>query len=42
MAKEPKTLNKENPLLRALSRWENEGGRTDAEVLGSGGHQPLE
>ena len=31
MAKEPKTSNKETPLLRALSRWENEGGRTDAD-----------
>lgn len=31
MAKEPKTSTRENPLLRALSRWENEGGRTDAD-----------
>ena len=31
MAKEPKTSTKDNPLVRALSRWENEGGRTDAD-----------
>jgi hypothetical protein len=31
MAKEPKTSIKDNPLVRALSRWENEGGRTDAD-----------
>lgn len=31
MAKEPKTSIKDNPLRRALSRWENEGGRTDAD-----------
>ena len=31
MAKEPKASNKDNPLVRALSRWENEGGRTDAD-----------
>ena len=31
MTKEPKTSAKDNPLVRALSRWENEGGRTDAD-----------
>ncbi|MBG0796880.1 hypothetical protein IYX23_04120 [Methylocystis sp. L43] len=31
MGKEPKTSHQDNPLLRALSRWENEGGRTDAD-----------
>jgi hypothetical protein len=31
MAKEPKTSTKDNPLVRALSRWENEGGRTDTD-----------
>lgn len=31
MAKEPKTSSKDNPLVRALSRWENEGGSTGAD-----------
>ncbi len=31
IANEPKTSTKDNPLVRALSRWENEGGRTDAD-----------
>ncbi|MGB5085958.1 MAG: hypothetical protein WBO09_15475 [Methylocystis silviterrae] len=31
MAKEPKASIQDNPLVRALSRWENEGGRTDAD-----------
>ena len=31
MAKEPKTSTKDNPLVRALSRWENEGGRADTD-----------
>ena len=31
MAKEPISSTKENPLARALSRWENEGGRTDID-----------
>ena len=31
MAKEPKTSTKDNPLVRALSRWENEGGSTDTD-----------
>jgi hypothetical protein len=31
MAKEPNTSTKDNPLVRALSRWENEGGRTDTD-----------
>ena len=31
MTKEPKTSAKDNPLVRALSRWENEGGRTDTD-----------
>ena len=31
LAKEPNTSTKDNPLVRALSRWENEGGRTDTD-----------
>ena len=30
MTKEPTTSTKDNPLVRALARWENEGGRTDS------------
>ena len=30
MNKKPNTSNKDNPLVRALARWENEGGRTDS------------
>ena len=31
MIKEPNTSTKDNPLVRALARWENEGGRTDTD-----------
>jgi hypothetical protein len=31
MAKESNSSIKDNPLVRALSRWENEGGRTDID-----------
>ncbi|TLG73710.1 hypothetical protein [Methylocystis sp. B8] len=31
MADDLKTSITDNPLVRALSRWENEGGRTDAD-----------
>jgi hypothetical protein len=31
MTKEPKTSAKDNPLVRALSRWENEDGKTDTD-----------
>jgi len=31
MAKEPSTSTKDNPLVRALSRWENEDDRTDID-----------
>jgi hypothetical protein len=31
MAKEPNTSTKDNSLARALSRWENEGGRPDTD-----------
>lgn len=30
MNKEPTTSTKDNPVVRALARWENEGGRTDS------------
>ena len=30
MEKKPKST-KDNPLVRALTRWENEGGKTDAD-----------
>jgi hypothetical protein len=31
MSKEPNTSTKNNPFVRALARWENEGGGTDAD-----------
>jgi hypothetical protein len=31
MVKEPNTSTKDNSLVRALSRWENEGGRTGTD-----------
>ena len=31
MNQEPKASTKDNPLLRAIDRWENEGGRPDAD-----------
>lgn len=31
MGKEPNPSNSDNPLVRALARWENEGGRTDTD-----------
>ena len=31
MNKKPNTSNKDNPLVRALARWENEGGSLDSD-----------